>query len=124
MSTKINWIEIPAADFARAIKFYETIFDIRLKTEELPGAPKMALFNDANGESFGCVTYGENFTPGKDGAVVYFDATSVIDKVMERITQSGGQLLTSKIELPNNIGSIVHFIDSEGNRVALHAEAQ
>ena len=84
----------------------------------------MAIFNDANGESFGCVTYGEHFTPSKDGAVLYFDATSVIDQVMERITKAGGKLLTEKIELPNNIGSIVHFLDSEGNRVALHAEPQ
>jgi len=33
MQTKINWFEIPSADFARATRFYETLFDPSLKIE-------------------------------------------------------------------------------------------
>ena len=30
-SNALNWFEIPALDIARATKFYETIFDIKME---------------------------------------------------------------------------------------------
>ena len=31
MASVINWFEIPANDFPRAVKFYENVFDTQLK---------------------------------------------------------------------------------------------
>ena len=39
----LNWFEIPVADFARAKKFYETIFDYQMP-ENTMGKAKMGFF--------------------------------------------------------------------------------
>ena len=122
MSTKINWFEIPSADFTRATKFYETLFDAKLKIEQT-GPVKMAIFNDASGESCGCVAYSDHYLPGRDGTVIYLDATPSIDKIIARIAPAGGQVQMAKMELPDGLGFIAHFVDTEGNRLALHALA-
>ncbi|MFD2273603.1 VOC family protein [Undibacterium arcticum] len=43
MHTRINWFEIPSADFQRATTFYETLFATELKVEDT-GPVKMAIF--------------------------------------------------------------------------------
>lgn len=122
MHTKINWFEIPATDFSRAVKFYESIFDTMLKVETI-GGPRMGIFTSADGDSVGCVIQGEQFTPSENGAVLYLDAGRNMDAVLERIGTAGGNIVLPKTELPRQLGYIAHFRDSEGNRVALHAEA-
>ncbi len=120
MHTKINWFEIPSTDFPRAAHFYETIFGNKLKREDMGGFP-MAIFNDGDGESIGCVIHGEPYKPSENGAVIYFDAGTSIDDVLGRIQPAGGRILMDKMKLPGDIGYIAHFVDTEGNRMALHA---
>jgi predicted enzyme related to lactoylglutathione lyase len=119
MHTKINWFEIPCVDFARATKFYETLFDTRLTLEQ-SGPVKMAVFMDAAGNASGCVVQSEQCRPSTEGPVIYLDATPSIDKILGRIEPAGGKILMGKMELPNDLGFIGHLIDSEGNRLALH----
>ena len=52
MSSVINWFDIPATNFERAVKFYETILDIRLMQENMLGA-RMAIFPAKAGEATG-----------------------------------------------------------------------
>lgn len=35
-TNSLNWFEIPALDIARAKKFYETIFEIKMQEMEMP----------------------------------------------------------------------------------------
>lgn len=122
MHTKINWFEIPSSDFKRATAFYERLFDTTLKVEQT-GPVKMGIFNDATGESCGCVAHSEHYLPGKDGTVIYLDAMPSIDQVIARIEPAGGTIQMGKMELPDGLGYIAHFVDTEGNRLALHALA-
>lgn len=122
MQTKINWFEIPSIDFSRATKFYETVFDTQLKVEQT-GPVKMSIFTDPSGESCGCVAHSEHYLPGANGTVIYLDATPSIDKVLARVEPSGGQIQMGKMALPEGLGFIAHFVDTEGNRLALHALA-
>jgi uncharacterized protein len=121
MQTKINWFEIPATDFSRAVGFYETIFGAKLKIEDFGNMP-MGIFTDGNGEGVGCVAHGEHMRPSEHGAIVYLDATAGMDDVLGRIVPAGGRIVMDKLALPQELGYIAHFIDTEGNRVALHAE--
>ncbi len=121
MQTKINWFEIPSIDFQRALRFYETVFDTRLKVEDFGNLP-MGIFTGADGNSVGCVVHGEQFVPSDKGPVLYLDATPGFDAVLARIEAAGGRILMNKMALPHELGFIAHFIDSEGNRIALHAE--
>ena len=120
MQTKINWFENPSIDFQRAVRFYETIFDTRLKIEDFGSLP-MGIFTGADGNSVGSVVHGEQFVPSDKGPVLYLDATPGFDAVLARIETAGGRILMNKMELPRELGYIAHFIDSEGNRIALHA---
>jgi len=122
MQTKINWFEIPSADFARATRFYETLFDTSLKIEEgSADLMKMAIFSDPAGESCGSVTHSEHYKPSSSGTMIYLDAGPSIDTVIQRITPAGGKVYLPKTQLPDDIGYIAHFIDTEGNLIGLHA---
>ena len=124
MHTKVNWFEIPSTDFRRAVRFYETLFDTKLKLEHDDSEPtKMALFQDASGESVGCVLHNKDYTPGAHGILIYLDASPSIDTILARIEPAGGTIRMHKLELPNDIGFIAHFSDSEGNLLALHSQS-
>lgn len=120
MQTNINWFEIPSIDFPRAVRFYETIFDSKLKVEQFGSFP-MGVFPGKEGNSIGCVIQGEQYAPNPNGPVLYMDATPDMDGVLARIEKAGGRILLEKTALPQDMGYIAHFIDTEGNRLALHA---
>lgn len=119
MHTKINWFEIPSTDFTRATKFYEALFDTKL-TMDQSGPVKMGIFTTAAGDACGCVVHSEQYQPSAEGTVIYLDATPSIDKILARIEPAGGKIVMEKMQLPDNLGFIGHFIDTEGNRLALH----
>jgi predicted enzyme related to lactoylglutathione lyase len=122
VQTTINWFEIPSTDFPRAVRFYEAVFDTKLKVEPF-GSCELGIFAGANGDSVGCVIRGEGYSPSTDGAVLYLDGGASIDKVLARIEPAGGSIKLPKLALPSDMGFIAHFIDTEGNRLALHAMA-
>jgi len=121
MTTHINWFEIPVTNLSRASKFYEAVFNARLRIETDFDSAPMAIFNDAAGESCGCLTETQAFKASTDGVLVYLDAGPSIQKAIDRIVPAGGKVVLDKFELPKQLGYIAHFIDTEGNRVALHA---
>lgn len=120
MHTKINWFEIPSVNLSRATQFYETIFDAPLQREEMENFP-MAIFSGKDGQAIGCVIHGEPYKPSEYGTVIYLDAGPSINDVIARIRTAGGQVVMEKTKLPGDIGYIAHFVDTEGNRMALHA---
>lgn len=122
MQTKINWFEIPSSDFARATRFYETLFDTSLRVEDCTaGLMQMAIFTDPAGITCGCVTHSEHQLPSSSGTMIYLDAGPSIDQVIQRITLAGGKVYLPKTQLPDDIGYIAHFVDTEGNLIGLHA---
>jgi predicted enzyme related to lactoylglutathione lyase len=123
MHTKINWFEIPSTDFGRATRFYEALFDTKLRIEQSDADPvKMAIFTDPDGETCGSVTHSEHYQPSSIGTLIYLDASPSIDAVLTRIAPAGGKIYLPKTELPDDIGYIAHFVDTEGNLVGLHAQ--
>jgi uncharacterized protein len=122
MSIKINWFEIPTTDFARAVAFYETVFDTTLKIEPF-GGERLGVFVRPGGESTGCIIERKSHAPGSLGPLVYLDASPSIDAVLARIDAAGGSIHMPKTELPDAMGFIAHVDDCEGNRIALHATA-
>jgi hypothetical protein len=121
MQTKIDWFEIPSRDFQRAVKFYEAVFDTRTKVEAF-GPNQLAIFSVAGGESIGCVIHGDDFRPNPDGVVLYLNANQHFDQVLARVVPAGGQIKLDKMALPKGMGFIAHILDTEGNRLGLHAE--
>jgi uncharacterized protein len=118
MTKLISWVEIPAADFERAVGFYKSVLKIDLQIVE-GGEEKMACF--PNGE--GAISFAPNFKPGKDGALVSFNAEKDLDGAIERIEENGGTIVQPKTKIEaEGMGYFAVFIDCEGNKVGLYGE--
>jgi len=81
----VGWFEIPVNDMDRAVKFYNSIFEITLTQMDV---------------------------------LIYF-ATKDIPKVLSAVTKAGGKVLQEKKQIRSN-AYMGLFLDSEGNRIALH----
>lgn len=123
-SNALNWFEIPATDINRAKKFYETIFGITMESSEMMGM-KMAGFpmDMGNGKVSGALVQSESHVPSMTGSVIYLNANPDIQTVIDKIEPAGGKINMPKTQISPEIGFMAIFSDTEGNNVALHAQA-
>jgi len=116
VTSTITWFEIPTADFARAIRFYETILDNPLRHEA--AWPNLAIFPyEAPGVSGALVS--DSRKACADGTVVYLNCEGRIDRVLARVEKAGGSVVQPKNHIPS-VGWVAEIHDSEGNRIGLH----
>ena len=123
----ISWFEIPATNLERAQKFYETIFDTRLIPMDTPNL-KMRMFpvEDPMNGIGGSINYAEGFyKPSQtDGPLIYLNANPDVQRILDRIEKAGGKIVVPKTMISPEYGCMAVFIDSEGNRMALHSVPQ
>jgi uncharacterized protein len=118
----LNWFEIPVADLPRATQFYEAVLGKTLRQESM-GPAQMAVFTYDQEGVGGCLYKAPGVLPSDQGAIVYLDANPSIDAVLQRVRAQNGDVTLAKTALPPGMGYFAHIIDSEGNRVGLHAMA-
>lgn len=118
ITSAITWFEIPATNFARAVRFYETIFATPLRHES--AWPNLAIFPFQRPGVSGAVAYGEGHRPSGDGVVIYLNCDGRFDEVLGRVETAGGSIVEPKSHIPN-VGWVAQIRDSEGNRIGLHA---
>jgi predicted enzyme related to lactoylglutathione lyase len=119
MRNTINWFELPVTDFDRAKKFYESIFESSI-SDQMMGPYRMGFFpGDGEGVS-GAIVHGEGYVPSDKGAMVYLNADGIIDEVIGRIGKAGGKVVVPRTPITPEIGDFAIFLDTEGNKVALH----
>ncbi len=117
----INWFEIPATDIARAKKFYEQIFEIKMEEMEMTGMKyAMFPFNPMNGKVSGGLAQSQMHTPGTTGSIIYLNANPDLQNVLDRIEKAGGKITMPKTSIGEN-GFMAFFTDVEGNNMALHS---
>jgi predicted enzyme related to lactoylglutathione lyase len=114
-----SWFEIPTIDLDRAQRCYETLFDQTLQRTDFGGMP-MAVFPYEKPGTSGALVSDPRARPSADGSVVYL-GLDALDPVLGRVDAAGCQVLLPRTELPHDIGFIALLIDSEGNRIGLHA---
>jgi hypothetical protein len=122
----LNWFEIPVQNMDRAQRFYETLLAAPLRREAMGPEVTLAVlpYNPAQDGCGGALmAAGAQAQPSRTGTIVYLNAGDRLDPALERLAQAGGQILVPRVDLPDGMGSFVHFEDSEGNRVGLHAMA-
>jgi len=122
----INWFEIPVSNFDRAKTFYETILGYTMR-ERQGGAMRMAFFQHDQGEEGrgGAIVYDPEFyTPSANGSLIYLNCEPEIQLVVDRVITAGGKILQNKTEVAatQDLGYWALILDSEGNRIALHAD--
>ncbi len=120
----INYFEIAVTDITRATKFYETIFEITLRSGDWMGM-KMAMFptDGSNGTVSGALVQSQMHKPSTTGAIVYLNANPDMQLVLDRIEKAGGKVTIPKTLIDKQIGYMAFFIDTEGNKIALHSNA-
>ena len=117
----IHWFEIPATDLGRAQAFYEWVLATTLRREPM-GAVELAVFAYDEPACGGCLMAGASAPqPSTTGALVYLNAEPSLDAVLARVEAAGGRIATPKVQLPGDMGCFAHVVDTEGNRVGLHA---
>lgn len=121
LKSAINWFEIPAIDFDRAVKFYSYIYNFEMPTRDM-GHMKMGFFQHEQGAGIGgSVIFGEGDKPSVDGAKIYLNGGADLNQVLERVEAAGGKVIMTKTEIAPEIGYFAIFDDSEGNRIYLHS---
>lgn len=122
----VCWFQIPVNDMDRAVKFYELVFNIKIKVqnfgEELAGwfpVSENKSAPNAGGQLIYNPTY---YKPNPNGTLIYFASqTNNVNDELSRIEAAGGKVIVEKMKITEEIGFMGAFIDTEGNRIALHS---
>jgi predicted enzyme related to lactoylglutathione lyase len=115
-----EWFEIPVMDMNRAKSFYETVFEIQIHVIELGPNFQMGIFPHSE---VGCalVYNPEFYKPVEGGVTVYLNANPDLQIALDKIEAAGGKILVPKKQIDPEHGYMGLFLDSEGNRMALHS---
>jgi predicted enzyme related to lactoylglutathione lyase len=119
----VGWFEIPVSDMERAIKFYKTVFQLKLNRQNM-GDLDMAWFPfaDVPGAPGSLVYHKEFYKPSTDGVLIYFTAQSGdLSNELSKVEPAGGKVLMQKKLITEDIGYMGLFTDTEGNRIAVHS---
>ena len=116
MAQVLNWVEIPAADFDRAVRFYGAVLGREVPVGEFMGVPH-GFLQDDQGERGGAVIPGE---PVSGGPLIYLNAAPDLAAAVARVETAGGRVVQPTTPIGEQ-GAIAIIADSEGNRVGLHA---
>lgn len=123
-SNAVGWFEIPVTDMDRAKSFYETVLDIDIQLNDM-NELKMGWFpmDHQKPGAGGSLVYHEDFYHPSDsrGVLIYFSCADV-EKTLLKVEQAGGKILQPKKQISEDHGYMGLFIDSEGNRMALHSQ--
>lgn len=116
----VNWFEIYVQDIARAKRFYESVF--QLKLEKLNGTELEMWSFPMSMERFGAsgaLVKMEGFPSGGNSILIYF---SCADCAIEaaRVAASGGRIQREKMSI-GQYGFIALAFDTEGNMFGLHS---
>lgn len=116
----VSWFEIPAIDIQRSVNFYNEIYGIEMGITEANGYT-MAFFPADKGIG-GAVVSGQGSIPSDCGTLVYLNAGKDLDMVLAKVEPAGGRIILPKTLINEDVGCFALFIDTEGNKMALHSK--
>lgn len=122
MTNSINWFEIPVLNFERAKEFYSRIYDYEMH-EMMMGSLRMGFLPmdpDSQGVG-GAIVQGDGFVPTALGTKVYLNGGKDLLAVLNRVIAAGGEIITPKTLITEEIGYYAVFEDTEGNHISLHS---
>ena len=116
----VTWFEIPAYNHYRSIAFFNYIYCIEMTSVELNGFA-MGFFPAESGIG-GAIVTGPGCVPSEVGPLIYLNGGEDLNTVLWRVNEAGGRVIMEKTFLSETAGYFALFIDSEGNRLALHSK--
>ena len=123
LNTKHNravWFDIPVVDLDRANTFYAAVLGVRVDKNEFDGISFSVLEHDqGNG---GCLVPNPGEVTSDKGILLYLNVDGRIRDSVTLVGKHGGKVVDDVHAIgPHGFRAIVH--DSEGNRIALHSNA-
>ncbi|TMU56877.1 VOC family protein [Flagellimonas algicola] len=118
----VGWFEVPVTNMDRAKAFYDQVFQIDIQVQDF-GGTLMGWFPWAEGKpgANGSLIQHESYKPSStDGVLIYFSSVDVQHE-LDRVEAAGGKIQRGKTQISPEVGYMGVFVDSEGNRVALHS---
>lgn len=113
-SIRINYIELPAADFAKAKAFYGTLFGWTF----VDYGEDYCAFNDGNTD--GGFYRAEKQSDSDNGAALVVLYTADLERLAKDIEQAGGNIKKPIFSFPG--GRRFHFQDPNGNELAVWSD--
>ncbi|MDF3026628.1 MAG: hypothetical protein K0S23_935 [Fluviicola sp.] len=120
MNNLVSIVEIPVADFSRAVNFYKAILGLAIEEMEMDGN-QMGVLPNEEGTVNVVLVKGKDYKPTTDGAVLYLNAGKDLQPMLDKIEKNGGQVILPKTEISPEMGFFALFIDTEGNKLGLHS---
>jgi uncharacterized protein len=120
-ASAVAWFEIPSRDLSRAKRFYETILDCTMETNELEHREEEICIFPAEQTGVSGALIKRNFQrPGSEGTMVYLSCDGKLDTVLSKVAAAGGRVIVPRTMVPGGHGAFACMRDSEGNHVGLH----
>ena len=116
----ISWFEIPAINFQNAVDFYSHIYNIEMPKVET-GEYLMAFFPSSGGIG-GAIVKGPGSIPNDTGPLLYLNGGKDLNDILEKVPHAGGRVVLTKTLISQESGYFAIFIDTEGNKLALHSK--
>ena len=121
------WFEIPVENMDRAVNFYETVFNFKIDVQdfggELMGWFPFAKDKGAANAGGSLIQNLQYYKPSTNGTLIYFASqTDDVNDELSRVEDAGGKLIVEKRLIAPEIGYMGAFIDTEGNRIAVHSK--
>lgn len=120
MQHLINWIEIPATDIQRAIHFYAAVMQQEIQYVEMFGT-HMGLFPNDGTHISGAIVQGDDYKPAQEGVVAYLNGGTDLQPFIDRVQEHHGIVIVPKTQISPEMGYFGMFIDTEGNKMAVHS---
>lgn len=119
----INWFEIPVTDMDRASTFYSEVFGFKIEPDDVSGPEfKMGIFSHiAGGGVAGALIKGPGYEPGDKGPLLYLNAGNDLLEALKKVEPAGGKVVMPKTKISDNHGHFAIFLDTEGNKLAMHS---
>jgi len=120
VSNQFVWVDIPVVDLDRAIAFYSAVLGGAVSREGGPGF-FFGLLPQAGSAVSGCLYQpGPENGPSQHGPLVYLNARGRLREAVQAVQEHGGYVVQSIHQIGEH-GWRAIVVDSEGNRIALHA---
>lgn len=117
------WVEIPVKDLERAMRFYQTVFDLSSTEISNEDVRRTTTLYGGSQEGLAGISLNQtkNFEPSDKGVLVYL-ATGGEDLTTElsRVEGAGGKIVERKTSM-GAAGNYATILDTEGNLLALYS---
>lgn len=117
------WVDIPIVDLDRALTFYSALIGEPVNEVSMPGF-RFGIFPHSGTSVSGCLytAHAHHNAPSANGPLVYVNVDGRMAQAVEAVSTHGGRVEEAPAQIGEH-GFRALVIDSEGNRIALHANS-